>query len=109
MLDGVALGVRLLDSVGFGVRVAAALRDRECVLDPERDAPWDRVRAAVRVGEGDRVLAMDRVAGDVPAPDGVGAPVPAPVGDGSGWFLRTATLRLRMVALATPASLASQE
>ena len=106
---GVGFELRVVVGVGLDDRVTAALRDRECVLEPERDAPWDRERAAVRVGEGDRVFDVDRVADGVPTPDGVGVPVPAPVGDGVGWFLRTATLRLRMVALDTPASLASQE
>ena len=46
---GVGLGVRDVVGVGLDVRVAPALRDRECVLDPERDAPWDRVHAGERV------------------------------------------------------------
>ena len=104
LLDGVFVPVRVPDGTGVwvrggvpvGVRVAAGVG----------------VVAGVDVAAGDGVTADNIVTAGLPDDVVLGAPVPlldgVPDGLGVGDF-KMATLRLRMVALRTPASLASQE
>ena len=106
------VGVREEEGRAVRVRVDEAGCDTDFVGDGGLLPVWDGVGG----GEGRDPLGVSVCDGvgdgeeDMSDDDGIGSPVAILVGeaDTSGDF-RTATLRLRMVALRTPASLASQE